>query len=53
MTSLLVLATVLLAIWLWTLIERDGRAASVRTFAHVPFVGALTCYLMAIGLWIR
>jgi hypothetical protein len=52
MTSLIILATVLLAVWVWALVERDGRAASIRTWLHVPFVGAITCYLMAIGLWV-
>jgi hypothetical protein len=53
MTSLLILATVLLLAWLWALVERDRRAASIRTWLHVPLVGSITCYLMAIGLWIR
>ena len=53
MTSLLILATVLFLVWAWALWERDRRAAFMRPWLHVPFVGAVTCVLMSIGLWIR
>ena len=53
MLPLLILATILLALWAWALTGRDGRTASVRHLLHVPLIGALTCFLMAIGLWIR
>lgn len=53
MTSLLILATFLLACWLWAVWQRDRAAAFMREWSYVPFLGALTCVLMALGLWLR
>ena len=53
MTSLLALALVLLVIWTWAQFERDRRAAFMRTWIHVPFVGGVMALVMALGLWIR
>lgn len=53
MTSLLVLAAVLIAGWLWAVWQRDRGAAFMSDWAYVPLVGAITCIVMALGLWIR
>lgn len=53
MTSLIILATVLLALWIWGIWQRDRAAAFMREWSYVPLLGALTCMVMAIGLWIR
>lgn len=53
MTSLLILATVLLALWIWAIWQRDRAAAFMREWSYVPLLGAITCLVMAIGLWIR
>lgn len=53
MISLLALAIALLAIWTWAQFERDRRAAFMRTWIHVPFVGGVMALVMALGLWIR
>jgi hypothetical protein len=53
MTSLLILATILLAAWLWATWRRDGAAAFMQDWSYSLLVGSITCYVMAIGLWIR
>ena len=53
MTSLLILASILLATWLWAMWRRDGAAAFMREWSYALFVGALICVVMAIGLWAR
>ena len=53
MTSLLALALALLVIWTWAQFERDRRAAFMRSWIHVPFIGAVMALVMALGLWIR
>lgn len=53
MTSLLVLATILIASWLWAVWQRDQRAAFMQQWLHVPLIGGLTCLVMALGLWAR
>ncbi len=53
MTSLLVLAGILLAAWFWAIWQRDRGAAFMAEWNYVPLVGAVTCIVMALGLWIR
>lgn len=53
MTSLLILATILLATWLWSVWQRDRAALFMREWSYVPLVGAVTCLLMALGLWLH
>ncbi|MCW2924912.1 MAG: hypothetical protein JWM98_2316 [Thermoleophilia bacterium] len=53
MTSLLVLALILIASWAWTLWQRDGAAAFARDWGYVLLVGGVVCLVMSIGLWIR
>lgn len=53
MTSLLVLAVLLLAWWAWAVWERDGRASVMDQWLHVPFLAAVLSLVMAVGLWIR
>lgn len=53
MTSLLVLAAVLIAFWGWAMVARGRGAAFAEAWIHVPLVVALICIFMAIGLWIR
>ena len=53
MTSLLILAALLLLTWLWATWQRDGAAAFMREWSYVPFLGAVTCVIMAVGLWLR
>ena len=53
MTSLLILASLLLACWLWATWRRDGAAAFAREWSYALLVGALMCYVMALGLWLR
>ena len=53
MTSLLILAALLLTCWLWSVWQRERGAAFMREWSYVPLVGAVTCTLMAVGLWIR
>lgn len=53
MTSLLILASILLVGWLWSVWQRDRAAAWMAEWSYVPLVGAVTCVLMAIGLWLR
>lgn len=53
MTSLLILAALLIACWLWAMWRRTGSAAFMREWSYVLLIGAVTCVLMALGLWIR
>ena len=53
MTSLLILATLLIAIWAWSLWQRERAASFMREWNYVLLVGGVTCLVMAIGLWIR
>lgn len=53
MTSLLILAIILLVLWLWGTWQRDGHASFMRDWAYVPLVASITCLFMAVGLWIR
>lgn len=52
MTSLIVLMLVLAAVWVLGLLGR-GPTAMVEAWRHVPLLGALTCLVMAVGLWLR
>jgi hypothetical protein len=53
MTSLITLATILLLVWLWATWQREGVAAGMREWSYALLVGSLTCYVMALGLWLR
>ena len=53
MTSLLILASILLLAWLWATWRRDGAAAGMREWSYALLVGAITCAVMALGLWLR
>lgn len=53
MSSLLALAVLFLAVWLFGVWEREGRAAFMRDWLHVPFAGAVLVLLMALGLFLR
>lgn len=53
MTSLLILALVLLLTWLWSTWKRETTAAFMREWSYVPLLGAVTCAVMALGLWLR
>lgn len=53
MTSLLVLTSLLLLGWLWSVWQRDGHASGMQTWSYVPLVGAVMCLVMAIGIWVR
>ncbi|MCW2956718.1 MAG: hypothetical protein JWO69_1587 [Thermoleophilia bacterium] len=53
MTSLLILAVVLLALWLWGTWKREGAGQLMATLSYVPLVGAVMCVVMALGLWVR
>jgi hypothetical protein len=49
MISLLILGTLLLALWVFGVLERDGRAQFMRSWTHVPLIAALIVLLMAAG----
>ncbi|MCW2927492.1 MAG: hypothetical protein JWM86_1460 [Thermoleophilia bacterium] len=53
MTSLLVLASLLLLAWLWSVWQRDGHARAMAEWSYVPLVAAVTCAVMAMGIWLR
>lgn len=53
MTSLLVLAGILLLAWLWAIWQRERGAAFMAEWNYVLLVGVATCVVMAIGLWLR
>jgi hypothetical protein len=53
MLSLFTLAALLLAAWLFGVWEREGRAAFMRDWLHVPFVAGVLVLLMALGLLVR
>jgi len=53
MTSLLILAALLLLLWLWGTWKRETAAAAMREWNYVPLLGAVTCAIMAVGLWLR
>jgi hypothetical protein len=53
MTSLLILAVLLLALWVWATWQRQGAASFMSEWSYVPLVGAVTCLVMSIGLWLR
>ena len=53
MTSLLTLAVLLTALWIWAMFERGRRAVFMQEWQHVPLIGAITCVVMALGLWMR
>jgi hypothetical protein len=53
MTSLLILAIILLLAWLWATWRRSTSAAFMVEWSYVLLVGAVTCALMAAGLWLR
>ncbi len=53
MTSLLVLAAILVLGWLWSIWQREHGAAFMAEWGYVPLVGAAICVVMAVGLWIR
>jgi len=47
--ALIILAAVLLAFWVWALVNRDGAAAFMQPFLHVPLIAAGMVALMALG----
>jgi hypothetical protein len=53
MTSLLILAVLLLLIWAWAIWRRGASAAFMAEWNYVLLVGAVTCGVMAAGLWLR
>ena len=53
MTSLLILAALLFLLWGWSVWQRDRHAAFMREWSYVPLGGAVTCVVMAIGIWLR
>lgn len=53
MTSLLILAALLFACWLWAIWQRDQAARFMQEWSYVPLLGSLTCVLMALGLWLH
>lgn len=53
MTSLLILATLLLIAWAWAVWQRSGSARAAAEWSYVLLVGAISCIVMAIGLWLR
>jgi hypothetical protein len=53
MTSLLVLAALLIAGWIWSVWQRERGAAFMSDWSYVPLVGAIICVVMAVGLWLR
>ena len=53
MTSLLILAAILVACWLWATWRRDGAASFMREWSYALLVGAVMCVVMAIGLGLR
>lgn len=53
MTSLLILASILVLAWLWATWKRDGAALFMREWSYVLLVAAVTCIVMAAGLWLR
>jgi len=53
MTSLLILASILLLTWLWATWQRERAAAGIREWSYALLVGAITCAVMAFGLWLR
>lgn len=53
MTSLLILATLLVVAWLWAMWRRAGAAAAMAEWSYVLLLGAVTCVVMALGLWLR
>lgn len=53
MTSLLILAALLVLAYLWATWKRDGAALFMREWSYALLVGAITCTVMALGLWLR
>ncbi|MCB0880480.1 MAG: hypothetical protein KDC46_16040 [Thermoleophilia bacterium] len=53
MTSLLILAAILVVAWLWAMWQRDGAAGFMREWSYSLLVGAITCAVMALGIWLR
>jgi hypothetical protein len=50
--AFIVLAALLLAFWFWSLVNRDGSAAFMQPFVHVPLIAAVIVGAMAIGAMI-
>lgn len=53
MTSLLILASLLFLAWIWAVWRRSGAAAFMSEWSYVLLVSAVTCVVMAIGIWVR
>lgn len=53
MTSLLVLAALLLIAWLWATWQRDGAAHWMRPWSYALLVTSVMCVVMAIGIALR
>lgn len=53
MTSLLVLALLLIAGWAWLLWQRERAASFASEWSYVLLVGGVICLVMSLGLWIR
>lgn len=53
MTLLLILAALLTAAWLWATWQRNGAASFMRDWSYGLLVVAVTCVVMALGLWLR
>lgn len=53
MTSLLILATLLVLAWLWATWRRAGGSSATAEWSYVLLVAATSCIVMALGLWLR
>jgi hypothetical protein len=53
MTSLLILAALLIAAWLWATWKRDGAAGFMREWSYALLVVAGMCIVMAVGIRLR
>lgn len=53
MILLLILAALLIAAWLWATWQRDGVASAMGEWSYGLLVVAITCIVMAIGIWLR
>lgn len=53
MISLFILAALLVTAWLWATWRRDGAARFMAGWSYALLVVAITCVVMALGLWLR
>lgn len=53
MTSLFILAALLIAAWLWATWKRADAASFMRDWSYVLLVVAGMCIVMALGIWVR